>query len=236
MYSNVICVGDSYTNEIEELSQFDSEFKKVGYEFKSYPQLLGEHYNCKWETFGQSGMPMVFTLQTLIDKIPYILSLENPLVIYQFGFFSNMILHIEDDKWVNWKSLLSENFLKQQFQSQSKYGVITTHGSELPNLKDKVLLADYTKKFGEQTNYFIIQYFCTITDILNTFGKSNVYGMFLPKPQFKLPKHDRLLPRFDNWAKPEIKEVLPQINDNHKSTEANQKICDWIVNNIQKYQ
>ena len=32
-------------------------------------------------------MPMIWTLQTLIDKIPYILSLENPLVIYQYGFF-----------------------------------------------------------------------------------------------------------------------------------------------------
>lgn len=232
MYSNVICIGDSYTNEIETFIPYQSEFEKAGYEFKSYPQLLGEYYNCKWETFGEPGMPMVFTLQTLIDKIPYILSLENPLVIYQFGFFSNMILHIEDDKWVNWKSLLSENFLKQQFQSDSKYGVISGHGTELPNLKDKVLLADYTKKFGEQTNYFIIQYFCTITDILNTLGKSNVYGMFLPTPQFKLPKHDRLLPQLHNWAKPEINEVLPQIDDNHKSTEANQKLCDWIVNNL----
>ena len=85
-----------------------------------------------------------------VDKIPYILSLENPLVIYQFGFFSNMILHVDDNKWVNWKSLLSENFLKQQFQSYSKFGVVSAHGNELPNIKDKALLLDYTQKFGEQ--------------------------------------------------------------------------------------
>ena len=234
MYSNIICIGDSYTNEIETFKPYQSEFKKAGYEFKSYPQLLGEYYNCKWETFGEPGMPMVFTLQTLIDKIPYILSLENPLVIYQFGFFSNMILHVEDNKWLNWKSLLSENFLKQQFQSYSKFGVISGHGRDIPNIKDKALLVDYTQKFGEQTNYFIIQYFCTITDILNKLGKSNIYGMFLAYPKFKLPKHDRLLPHFKNWADPTIKDLFPNIDDTHKSTEANKKLVDFIVKNIPK--
>ena len=236
MYSNVICIGDSYTNEVQQLSQFNSEFKKVGYEFKSYPQLLGEHYNCKWETFGEPGIPMVFTLQMLIDKIPYILSLENPLVIYQFGFFTNMILHIEDDKWVNWKSSISsDKSASQHFQTETKYGVVCKSGVGLSNLKDKTLLIDYTKKFGEQTNYFIIQYFCTISDILSKLGKSNVYGMFFPQPDFEIPKALKIIPFNNDLCAPSIKDILPQIDDNHKSTEANQKVCDWIVNNIQKY-
>lgn len=233
MYSNVICIGDSYTNEwkcYEEQNHLKT-FKEVGYEFKSYPQLLGEHYNCKWETFGEPGMPMVWTLQTLIDKIPYILSLENPLVIYQFGFFSNLILHVEEEKWVNWKSLLSENKGKQQFQTKTKFGVISADEKDMPDMEDKVLLLDYTKRFGEQTNYWVIPYFCTIADMLSKLGKPNIYGMFLSKPELTIPQHTNILPYINDWGSPNINEVLPQINDGHKSTEANKK----IVNNIVKY-
>ena len=70
MYSNVICIGDSYTNEIETFKPYQSEFKKAGYEFKSYPQLLGEYYNCKGN-FGH--LCQWFTLQTLIDNSLHII-------------------------------------------------------------------------------------------------------------------------------------------------------------------
>lgn len=233
MYSNVICIGDSYTNEIEQLRPYQSEFEKANYEFKSYPQLLGEHYNCKWETFGEPGMPMVFTLQTLIDKIPYILSLKNPLVIYQFGFFTNLILHMEDGNWVNWKSISVRGALPSA-QSETKCGVVTAGKGAIGSTEDEMLLLDYTNKFGENTNYFIIQYFCTIADTLTKLGKPNIFGMFLPKPDFKIPNSPKLFPWTDVWASPTIEEVLPQINDNHKSTEANQKLCDYIVNNLKK--
>ena len=123
-------------------------------------------------------MPMVWTLQTLIDKIPYILSLKNPLVIYQFGFFSNLILHVEKEKWVNWKSLLSENSGKQPFQTKTQFGVISGDGTDMPDMEDKVLLLDYTKRFGEQNNYWVIPYFCTIADMLSKLGKPNIYGIF----------------------------------------------------------
>ena len=241
MYSNVICIGDSYTNEIECYRNQNhlKTFEEVGYEFKSYPQLLGEHYNCKWETFGEPGMPMVFTLQTLIDKIPYILSLDNPLVIYQFGFFTNLILHVEADKWMNWKSLtgtdVSENFLKQQFQTQTQFGVVTANNEHIGTKEDEILLLDYTNKFGENTNYFIIQYFCTIADILTKLGKPNIFGMFLPKPDgFKFPTHKNLLPHLHEWHMPEIKDVIEQVNDTHKSTEANEKLSKHIIDNLPK--
>ena len=230
MYSNVVCIGDSYTNEEEmyKSTGADKIFKEKGYEFKSYPQLLGEYYNCKWETFGEPGMPMVFTLQTLIDKIPYILSLKNPLVIYQFGFFTNLILHIKDEDWVNWKSI--DDYYS--IQSKTKYGVISAGKDNVGSRKDELLLLDYTKRFGEQTNYWIVQYFCTISDILEKLGKSNVYGIFLSEPDFKITKSPKLLPFSDTWYDPKIKDILPEINDNHKSTESNQKVCDYIVNNL----
>ena len=235
-YSNVICVGDSYTNELDF---YKSEghwetFKEAGYEYKSYPQMLGEYYNCKWETFGEPGMPMIWTLQTLIDKIPYILSLENPLVIYQYGFFTNLILHVEEENWVNWKSLVSENLPKQQFQTTTKFGVISRNGEGMTDIEDKLLLLDYTKRFGEQTNYWIIQYFCTIADILTKLGKPNIYSMFVPRPDFKLPKHKNIIPYLEDCTTPLINEVLPQVNDTHKSTEANQKITDNIVKYMSK--
>ena len=232
MFSNVVCIGDSYTNEDEMYKSMgaDKIFKEKGYEFKSYPQLLGEYYNCKWETFGEPGMPMVFTLQTLIDKIPYILSLKNPLVIYQFGFFTNLILHIEDGDWINWKSMADY----YSIQSQTKYGVVSAGQDNIGNKKDELLLLDYTNRFGEQTNYWIIQYFCSISDILEKLGKSSVYGLFLSKTEFETPKRPKLIPHnHDNdWMSPNINDIIPEINDRHKSTEANQKLCGYIVNNL----
>ena len=63
MFSNVICIGDSYTNEHEcyEAMGYDKKFIELDYEFKSYPQILGEYYDCKWETFGKPGMPMPYS-------------------------------------------------------------------------------------------------------------------------------------------------------------------------------
>lgn len=232
MYSNVICVGDSYTNELEHYASMGitDEFDRLGYTYKSYPQLLGEHYGCKVENFGQPGMPMVFTIQTLIDKIDYILSLENPLIIYQFGFFSNLIVHIEKNNYVNWKSLASENHTGNM--TDTKYGVVSAHGNDLPNVKDNMLLLDFTQRFGEQTNWAIIQTFITISDMLERMGKGNCYGIFFPRPQFELPNHRKLLGCAADMLMPEINKLFPHINDTHKSTEANQSICDYIVDKI----
>ena len=55
--------------------------------------------------------------------------------------------------------------------------------------------------------------------------------MLLPKPELTIPQHTNILPYLNDWSSPNINEVLPQINDTHKSTEANEK----IVNNIVKY-
>ena len=58
--------------------------------------------------------------------------------------------------------------------------------------------------------------------------------MFVPKPDFKLPKHKNIIPYLEDCTTPLINEVLPQVNDTHKSTEANQKITDNIIKYMSK--
>ena len=62
--------------------------------------------------------------------------------------------------------------------------------------------------------------------------RDSVYGIFLSEVEFKITKSPKLLPFSDTWYDPKIKDILPEINDNHKSTESNQKVCDYIVNNL----
>ena len=125
MFSNVICIGDSYTNEHEcyEAMGYDKKFIELDYEFKSYPQILGEYYDCKWETFGKPGMPMPYSLQILIDKIDYIQELENPLVIYQFGFFDNVIMSEVVGKYTDWKEI-NEDSTTYNFQKSNNLSLI----------------------------------------------------------------------------------------------------------------
>ena len=168
MFSNIICIGDSYTNEIEHYKNADIDFEKLGYEFKSYPQLLGEHYGCEWETFGRPGMPMPYTLQILIDKIDYIQSLENPLVIYQFGFFDNLILSMSSGKYFEWKDIVLEedgfgppsgnnsNILKGSMHTN-----ISINHNFFENMKmdklEAVGMLSFLEKFGALSNYHLIE-------------------------------------------------------------------------------
>lgn len=88
-YSHVICIGDEFTDEVTYYKKMNlwNLFQENNYEFKSYPQLLGEKLNCEWEVFGDYNKSHTYYFSMLINKLEYILSLENPLVIFQFGNF-----------------------------------------------------------------------------------------------------------------------------------------------------
>lgn len=94
-YSNVICIGDEFTNEIDEYKTLNlwRFFDNHQYTFKSYPQLLGEKLDCEWESYGKSELTHTQSFSQLISKLDYILSFDNPLVIFQFGnFFSPYLI------------------------------------------------------------------------------------------------------------------------------------------------
>ena len=52
----------------------------------------------------------------------------------------------------------------------------------MPDMEDKVLLLDYTKRFVNiEHNYWVIPHFCTIADMLSKLGKPNIDMVFLPE-------------------------------------------------------
>ena len=85
-YSNIICFGDSYTNEesvYKNIGYLDI-FKERGYEFKSYPKVLSEYYNAPYETFGAGGMPIHFVISELIKKMDYIIKKKDYIILPKF--------------------------------------------------------------------------------------------------------------------------------------------------------
>lgn len=150
-YSNIICIGDEFTDEINQYKKLNifNFFKEKEYEFKSYPQLLGEQLNCPWEIFAKNDITTTESISQLTNNLDYIFSLNNPLVIFQFGDFFNPIfdnnyrlMHKSVDEIKNF--IILENI--QNFINMSelihKYKSIDVFGFfmylpnvELPNTK-----------------------------------------------------------------------------------------------------
>jgi len=229
-YSNVICIGDSFTNEWDcyRREGLLEKFDELNYEFKSYPQLLGEHYGCKWETFGKPGMTMPFTIMTLIDKIDYILSLDNPLVIFQFGFFQNSTLKVDKNIEFIWKDFGG---------TYDDDAVLNDKDEFIDGLDslDKLAITTWYEKYEEFRNYWYIDEFTTIARMVNRLKKVDMFGVFFSSPKFELPKNEHILWLFGGAALNEDIErinVLDGITDSHKSTEGNIKISREIIKNI----
>lgn len=234
-YSNVICIGDSFTNEWEcyRREGLLEKFDEMGYEFKSYPQILGEKYNCEWETFGQPGMTLPFTIMTLIDKIDYILSLENPLVIFQFGFFQNSTLKVDDNIEFIWKDFGGTYEDDAVINAQDKNNFI-----DGLDISDKLAITTWYEKYEEFRNYWYIDEFTTIARMINRMKKIDMFGMFLSVPKFNLPKNEHLLYLFGGAAFNEhIERIdhLDGITDHHKSTRGNEKLADEITKAIREH-
>tara|TARA_B100001564_G_scaffold173970_2_gene146436 strand:- start:780 stop:1589 length:810 start_codon:yes stop_codon:yes gene_type:complete len=243
LYSEVICIGDSYTNEHTHYQNvgIDKEFINLNYEFKSYPQLLGEKYNCKWETFGAPGMPMPYSLQILIDKIDYIQSLENPLVIYQFGFFDNLTMSLTTGNYTEWKDLVLEG-MGGPSQNNSKILEGSGHCNVNPNTQfelytmnklERVGMVTFLEKFGSLTNFHLIEQFLSIAKLIKRTKKIDIYGLFMAhNKSITVPKHNNILYMGqDGYAldgKETLDHIYPQFKDQHKTTTSNQQISDEI--------
>lgn len=234
MFSNVVCIGDSYTNEHEQYRAAGVNFDDLDYEFKSYPQVLGEYYDCKWETFGKPGMPMPYTLQTLIDRIDYIQKMENPLVIYQFGFFDNVILGQDIGNYTDWKSLSNNH---TDILQHTNFSVINKHTDFNPSKMsklEKVGMMAFLEKYGALTNFHYIEQFLTIAKLLNRTSNTSIYGLFMAEiPKFKFPTHKNILfmgKHGDALSEKEsLNLIFPQIDDSHKTTLANTQIAEEII-------
>jgi hypothetical protein len=115
-YSNVICIGDEFTDEVNQYKKlnFWDFFKEKKYEFKSYPQLLGENLNCPWEIFAKNGITTTESISQLTNNLDYIFSLNNPLIIFQFGDFFNPIF---DDNSGNNVDIIKNYIISENIQN-----------------------------------------------------------------------------------------------------------------------
>ena len=257
MYSHVICIGDSYTNEHQHYDWvgISEQFKTLNYEFKSYPQILGEYYGVKWETFGAPGMPMHYWLQCLIRELDYILSLENPLVIYQFGFFDNVVMSTTGG-YFSWKDVVDgtnneviNNALGGSSENNSKVLEESRHtvwnrNFQIDNVEmsdmDKLTLVSFCEKFGRFANYHLIEQFLSIADMVKKMKGIDIYGVFFANNKVIVPKHNNILYfgesgyQFDEFRQ-EIGEIYPQFQeDGHKTTFHNVKIAQGIHKQLLK--
>ena len=247
MFNKVICIGDSYTNEHKHYQNvgIDKEFINLNYEFKSYPRILGEHYDCEWETFGKPGMPMPYSLQILIDKIDYIQKLENPLVIYQFGFFDNVILSEVEGKYFDWKDISGTEYAPSNNHANllNDFNFHTLNSSSDMDFfsmskLERVGMLTFLEKFGAKCNFHLIEQFLAIAKLLKR-SNTAIYGLFMaPTQQIQIPKHNNLLYIGESGYALDGKETLlniyPQLGDGHKTTHSNQQICDEIIKIVLK--
>jgi hypothetical protein len=231
-YSNIICFGDSYTNEetvYESLGYLDI-FKERGYEFKSYPKVLSEYYNAPYETFGAGGMPIHFVIGELIKKMDYILSLENPLVIFQFGFFCNAILKYDNDTELMWKDLAPTNIGDNSFIAVNKRDVINSL-----NFEDKLSIVNWFEKFEDKRNYYYIDTFISLCKFLNTQKKIDIFGFLLTHAEFNVPNNKFILKLSERgWPSniERINDVFKDLTDTHKSTKGNTDLAMNIIDKI----
>jgi len=231
-YSNIICFGDSYTNEesvYKNIGYLDI-FKERGYEFKSYPKVLSEYYNAPYETFGAGGMPIHFVISELIKKMDYILSLENPLVLFQFGFFCNAILKYDSDTELIWKDLIPSKIGNEIFLPVNKQEIVSNM-----SLEDKLSILNWFEKFEDKRNYYYIETFISLCKFLNAQKKINIFGFLLSRAKFNVPNDKFILKLSEEGWSPRteaICDVFKDLTDTHKSTKGNIDLAQNIINQI----
>jgi len=239
-YSHVICIGDSITNEKEhyEYNGILAKLEKRGYEFKSYPQVLGEYFNCPYETIGKPGMTLPLTMMKLIENIDYILSLPNPLVIYQFGVFFNATLKVDENLDIMWKDLRLHGtnpshdvVIDAIHPDQNEY-------IQSLNSTDRLSMIHWFENFEEYRNYWYVEEFITVAKLLKRMKSIDAFGMFYSSVKFKIPNDYHLLNMWDmgpasvNHMK-NITSIFPDIEDGHKTTESNEKLANEIIRLIE---
>jgi len=239
-YSHVICIGDSFTNEREHYNDVGliDVFKKINYEYKSYPEIISEHYSAECITIGKPGRTMTYTIQDLIKNINYILTLDNPLVIYQFGYFMNAQIKLSEDFDIMWKDVANMKSLNHAETIINKKTEFIDNISEI----DKLSIINWFEKFEEFRNYYFIEYFLSLIKHIKGIKNIDIFGFFLTPTMFPIPKKENLLWLFDKGYGYDglrdyedgidlyIKEL--GLSDGHKSTNGNIKLANEIIKQI----
>jgi len=248
-YSHIVCIGDSFTNETQHYKnvELDKIFKKINYEFKSYPQILSELYECEYITLGAPGRQMTFTIQDLINNINYILTLENPLVLFQFGYFMNATIKLSDNLDFIWKELIDTGINTTKDLDNKNEFITVNKNSELINSMssfDKLSIVNWFEKYEEFRNYYFIEYFISICNHIKELKDIDIFGFFFTKTKFKIPNNKYLVHLFDKGGfgldgiggneKTGIDLILKDfgINDGHKSTEGNLILAEEIKKRV----
>jgi hypothetical protein len=241
-YSHIVCIGDSLTEEYQYFQAvgLDKVFKEIGYEFKSYPQILAEFYDCEYMTFGGQGKTMTHTIQDFIKSINTILKLENPLVLYQFGYFMNGTLKLSKNIDFIWKDVVDMDNLDHINASINvdKDTELLDNVSEL----DKLSIVNWFEKYEEYRNYYFIEYFLSLTDHIKAIKDIDIYAFFVTPTLFTQPKHDNLLWLFDDGYgysglhrfEDSIYHYIKHLglHDGHKSTEGNLVLAKEIKKQV----
>ena len=174
-------------------------------------------------------------MMKLIENIDYILSLENPLVIFQFGVFFNATLKVDENLEVTWKDLHG---------SFPGHDVVidNTHSDTNKFIQalepaDKLAMITWFSKYEEFRNYWYIEEFITIAKLINRIKKTDVFGMLYSGVKFKIPTDYHLLNMWEvghGNAKnmQNISFKFSDMIDGHKTTEANENLAYEIINQI----
>jgi hypothetical protein len=247
-YSHIICIGDSITNEYQHYKDvgIDKIFQDMGYHFKGYPEILSELYGCEYVMIGEPGKTMTFTIQDLIKNVKYITSLENPLVLYQFGYFMNSTIKLSNSMDFMWKDLIDTHKDKiKNIDNTDDYITLNKHSKFIDSISemDKISILNWFEKFEEYRNYYFIEYFLSINELIQQIKPTDVFGFFWTPTMFSLPKHENLLWLFEKGYGIDgmggnplngINHYLRHlgINDGHKSTEGNRVLAEEIKKRV----
>jgi len=241
-YSHVVCIGDSLTRELEYYQGvgLDKTFKEINYEYKSYPQILAELYDCEYLTFGGPAKTMTNTIQDFIDSINHIMTLENPLVLYQFGYFMNGTLKLSNNMDYIWKDIVDMEHVDITDASITinKSNEFADGVSDL----DKLSIVNWFEKFEEFRNYYFIEYFLSLANHMKGMRDIDVFAFFVTPTMFPIPKKENLLWLFDkgygydglNKYEHSIYHYIKHLglHDGHKSTEGNRILAEEIKKRV----
>ena len=226
----LICCHITNSKSLNLLRNLVDRIEERGYEFKSYPKVLSEYYNAPYETFGAGGMPIHFVISELIKKMDYILSLENPLVLFQFGFFCNAILKYDSDTELIWKDLIPSKIGNEIFLPVNKQEIVSNM-----SLEDKLSILNWFEKFEDKRNYYYIETFISLCKFLNAQKKINIFGFLLSRAKFNVPNDKFILKLSEEGWSPgteAICDVFKDLTDTHKSTKGNIDLAQNIINQI----
>jgi hypothetical protein len=104
---------------------------------------------------------------------------------------------------------------------------------------EAVGMMTFLEKFGDLTNYHLIEQFLSIAKLLKR-SNIDIYGVFFSHSKnIQVPKHNNILHMGRSGfgldlITERLDDIFPQFNDTHKTTKGNQAIADEIINILLK--